>query len=86
MPHFGSDFDLHGIVARGDGLDVPLELVEVTVALKVEKHSHVNENEKHTEARDDRGHVLLFCEDFLRLLTSVGHKDSRILALAIFRD
>jgi hypothetical protein len=84
-PHFFSDFQLHGVVTWGNSLDVPLKLVKLTVALKVKEDSQINEDKKYTEAGDDRGHVLLLCEDFLGLLTSVGHKDPRILALALFR-
>lgn len=46
FPHFWSDLNLHGVITWGDGLNVPLELRQLTVSLEVVKNSQVDEDEK----------------------------------------
>ena len=73
---------MHGVITRGDGLHVPLELGEVTLALEVVKDGHVDEDEDDAAAGDDRGHVLLFCQNLWGLCASIRYEESRILACA----
>jgi hypothetical protein len=56
------------------------------VTLEVVKDCHVDEDEEDSEARDHRGHAVLLCQGFVRLLASVGHEDSCILVLALVSD
>jgi hypothetical protein len=75
---------LHGVITRGDGLNIPLELVEVAMALKVVKHRQVDKNDEDTQASDYRSLILLLGKGFLRLLAGVAHENSRILIFALF--
>jgi hypothetical protein len=74
---------LQKVITRGDGLHVPLELREVTLALEIVKDGHVNEDEEDAAAGNDRGHVLLFCQNLLGLCASIRYEESRIHACAI---
>ena len=66
-------------------MHVPLELREVTLALEVVNDGHVNEDEEDTTAGDDRGHVLLFCQNLLCLCATIRYEESRILACTFLR-
>jgi len=85
-PHIFRNFDLHCVVTWGDGLNVPFKLGEVTVTLEVVENSQVDKDEEDTGTRDNCGHAMLFCQDIICLLTSVGDEDSCILVSALLRD
>ena len=73
---------MHGVITWSDGLHVPLELGEVTLALEIVKDGHVDEDEEDAAAGDDRGHVLLFCQNLFGLCASIRYEESRILTSA----
>ena len=77
------DFKLHCVIAWSNGLHIPLELREVTLALEVVNDSHVDEDEEDAAAGDDRCHVLLFCQNLLGLSASVRYEESRIFVCAL---
>lgn len=52
------------------------------MTLEIVKDGHVDENKEHAAAGDDRGHVLLFCQNLLGLCASVRYEKSRIFACA----
>jgi len=53
------------------------------LALEIVKDCHVYEDEEDAAAGDDRGHVLLFCQDLWGLCASIRYEQSRILAFAL---
>ena len=83
--HLLSDFHLHRVVTRGDGEHVPLDLVELAVALEPVQHGQVDKDHEDAEASDLRGHLVLL-EELLRvLLASETHENSGLLVHAVVR-
>jgi len=84
--HFLSDFHLHCVVTWGDSEHVPLDLVEIGVALLVVKDTQVDEYQEDTEAGDFRGHLMLLCQLLLVLLASKTSKNAGVWSGALSWD
>ena len=78
LPCLLGDLELASVIAWGDGLHVPLNLVKVTRALEMEEHNQVDADCEHSEARYDDSLAALGFELLTSLDALVLHEQLRV--------
>jgi hypothetical protein len=77
------DLKLHSVVTRGDGLHIPLDIVEVTGALEVEEDSQVDTDGKDGEARHSGSLATLLLELGSILNALILNENLRVVCIAV---
>ena len=59
------DFQLHGVIARGESLNVPVQLHKLAAAFEIVQHDQVHTDQQHGATGYDRGFSVLFVQTVL---------------------